>query len=618
MKRGRPRNRHMAYQPVAVEGIPKLRSWEREYQEFWKIQLDRCINGYKPHGHDWIPGRYYFYLNFIKFPTAFGGSTRKVMDFPFYRDIDHEYFCAVEDAKKAGKGLMVLKARRKGMSMNNVGGICIYEMTINKDVNIGVGCFLEDTVEEFRRKFENLYSEMPEYFVQNRISDNKDEILFGKKMPDGILKGSKNMMYFKHFYNNSGAFRGFSLDFLLFEEAGENMNLLNSFLVSEECFREGGYQFGTPIIFGTSNQINNGLKDLEELWHNHDKYNMDRLFISAEKAYYPFFDIRTGKSDIIGASEDILGKRKQKKALQDKRAYFTYLQEMPMKDTDCFLAGASGVFNLELIHDQLEFLLTNKREEGRVIRGKLEWDKNAEGDVLTHSVSWIPERHGKMKMLLPPLEENPYIDVGGVDPYVKDQSDTSDSLGSLHIFRGAVDHISEDELPVFEYVDRPKAGKEEFYENCAKIAVFYDCQLLVEDTDEEFFKWFKTNGFTRYLKRAPVVYKTLTSKASNQYGYNISGQGRKVKLIDTVNEYLNKCCHKIFYKELLKEFTIFGIKNTDRVMSFGMALIHSKDNSFLRLREIRKENNESISFPVFQKKKRGITGAKVTDIFDML
>ena len=616
--RGRKRHRHSAYQPIMVEGIPKMREWEREYQEFWKIQLDRCVNGYKPSGHAWIPGRYYFYLNFVKFPTAFGGSNRKVMDFPFYRDIDHEYFQKVEDCKENGKGLIVLKARRKGMSMNNVGGICLYELTIQKDVNMGVGCFLEDDVLEFRRKFENLYSELPPYMVQNRVSDNKDEISFGRKMPDGIIKGSRNTLYFKHFYQNSGAFRGTSLDFLLFEEAGENLNLISSFLVSEECFKEGSYQFGTPIVFGTSNQINNGLKDLEELWFNHDKYNLDQMFIGASKAYYPFFDIRTGQSDVPGATEDILNNRKKKKGLQDKRAYFTYLQEMPLQASDCFIAGASSIFNLELIHDQIEFLTMDKREKGKVMRGNLEWNANAEGDILMHRVKWVPDKFGKMKMLYPPLEENHYVDVGGVDPYYKDESATSDSLGSLHIYRGIYDNSQHEEIPVFEYVDRPKAGKEEFYEQCAKIAVFYDCQLLIEDTDEEFFKWFKHNGFAKYLKRSPVVYKSLNSRAANQYGYNMSGQGRKIKLVDTVNEYINKHCHKIYFMDLLKEFTIFGIKNTDRVMSFGLALIHSKDNSFLRLQEIRDENKEIMKFPVFTDKIKKLNNANLMNFYKRL
>src|SRR6476620_10037430 len=35
----------------------------REYTEYWEMQEQRCMNGYKV-GDLWISGRHYFYLNF--------------------------------------------------------------------------------------------------------------------------------------------------------------------------------------------------------------------------------------------------------------------------------------------------------------------------------------------------------------------------------------------------------------------------------------------------------------------------------------------------------------------------------------------------------------------------
>ena len=70
--------------------------------------------------------------------------------------------------------------------------------------------------------------------------------------------------------------------------------------------------------------------------------------------------------------------------------------------------------------------------------------------------------------------------------------------------------------------------------------------------------------------------------------------------------------------DLLKEFTIFGIKNTDRVMSFGLALIHSKDNSFLRLQEIRDENKEIMKFPVFTDKIKKLNNANLMNFYKRL
>ena len=245
----------------------------------------------------------------------------------------------------------------------------------------------------------------------------------------------------------------------------------------------------------------------------------------------------------------------------------------------------------------------------------MEWCRTAEGEIL-REVEWVPAPNGKMKMLYPPLDENNYVDVGGVDPYYKDESMTSDSFGSVHIYRGNHHEDTPMDLPVFEYVDRPKQGKEEFYENCIKIAIWYNCKLLVEDTDEEFFKWFLQHGFGRYLKEAPMVYKSVYSKAANRYGFNMAGQGRKVKLVDTVNDYIKTDCEKIYFLDLLKEFTIFGIKNTDRVMSFGLSLIHSKDNAFLKLKSIKEQNGAELrKFPIFRKTASGIY--KVKDLNEL-
>ena len=70
-----------------------------QYFAFWKEQRKRIINGYKPTGGSWIPGNYYFYLNFSKIHGLLPGAKRKSMISPLYRDQDHEYFMEVYWAK---------------------------------------------------------------------------------------------------------------------------------------------------------------------------------------------------------------------------------------------------------------------------------------------------------------------------------------------------------------------------------------------------------------------------------------------------------------------------------------------------------------------------------------
>ena len=55
------------YRPIANNGHPDLNPESVEYQEYWDREMDRCINGYKPKGMKKISGKYYFYLNYIKY-----------------------------------------------------------------------------------------------------------------------------------------------------------------------------------------------------------------------------------------------------------------------------------------------------------------------------------------------------------------------------------------------------------------------------------------------------------------------------------------------------------------------------------------------------------------------
>ncbi len=150
------------YSPIIfdkyLKDYRKLKNNTAEYFEFWKEQKNRIINGYKPNGGTWIPGNYYFYLNFTKIHGLEQNSNRKSMITPIYRAQDHEYFQEVHWAKygdgadnKGGYGLIVLKARRKGFSFMNA-NILLHEWTCYPHSENGLGAQREDYVQDFRKK----------------------------------------------------------------------------------------------------------------------------------------------------------------------------------------------------------------------------------------------------------------------------------------------------------------------------------------------------------------------------------------------------------------------------------------------------------------------------------
>ena len=94
----------------------------KSYYDYWDEEKERCLYGYTA-GDITITGFHYFYLNYCRMERAVeeeqpDGSTlnRRENSFPSFYDGDHEYFHAVDQARREDKHLAVLKARRKGFS----------------------------------------------------------------------------------------------------------------------------------------------------------------------------------------------------------------------------------------------------------------------------------------------------------------------------------------------------------------------------------------------------------------------------------------------------------------------------------------------------------------------
>ena len=98
-----------------------------EYNRFWDLEMERCLNGYTAPDGDWISGYNYFYLNYcpiivtkFKLVTLHNGEqiqrSYRVTEFPSFYDYDYYFFRLVQEAEDKGKHMCVLKSRRKGYS----------------------------------------------------------------------------------------------------------------------------------------------------------------------------------------------------------------------------------------------------------------------------------------------------------------------------------------------------------------------------------------------------------------------------------------------------------------------------------------------------------------------
>jgi hypothetical protein len=112
------------------------------YKEFWLREDHRCRNGLKLNDL-YIPGAYYFYLNYYPILAKDEKTGRKSRICPRFTDVDLEYFTIIERARKEQKGVILAKPRRTGFSFKN-SCLVTHEYNFYKEAKCVIGAYLSD------------------------------------------------------------------------------------------------------------------------------------------------------------------------------------------------------------------------------------------------------------------------------------------------------------------------------------------------------------------------------------------------------------------------------------------------------------------------------------------
>src|SRR3972149_7068582 len=111
------------------------------YYKFWEEEARRSVYGYNI-GRDWIPGYFYWYLNYSPIWIAVEDEENesenevnsverlleqaradRVQEFPNFWDGDYQYYHYLEESERAGEHASVLKTRARGYSFK-AGSMC--------------------------------------------------------------------------------------------------------------------------------------------------------------------------------------------------------------------------------------------------------------------------------------------------------------------------------------------------------------------------------------------------------------------------------------------------------------------------------------------------------------
>jgi hypothetical protein len=594
------------------------------YNEFWEEQVYRCENGYST-GGIYIPGRHYYYMNFQPIAGVTG-----VM-YPMYIEFDREFFSTVDWVKINYKtGIIILKARRKGLSEKVKGGVINYGSTFTEKYRAGVFAGIDFYVQGIKKKIIMGATECPDDMRMGIIKNNDKQLKFGYE--ERILgsytdSGALTEIQFETLFNNAVKMEGEYFNDVISEESGENPHLKMAFESIKPSLMFGAKMVGTFYIYGTAGNILSSSKDFIEMYNNHEDYDLVKMWVPGTRMYFPFVSMKKnepyydnvldreidpihnlrplieehgedallGCEDIEAGKENIAARYKKYEKLDDRKSLIELKKNYPLEEEDAITSGGSNNFDNELLFDRLNTIQMNPPPIGKYVLDFI-YDKGEDGDNVLRIPLEVSIRPAKIedpewKCVLirqHPLKSMRNADAMGVDSYNQDQTNTTRSLGGIAVMRDGrtlpsiVDGmaIHKGVYPVCIYQQRPPK-KELFFEIALKIAVYYKLYRDVMISAEHDFciDYFKKNNGRAYLSPRPRSFDSPDSEAKYDYGakFNVN-KGRIIGIIQSwVDDYAYLCDFELLLKELIAFDEINMGSDWDIVDAVGYCLMRIID-----------------------------------------
>lgn len=541
------------------------------HREYWEEQHRRCVEGYKV-GDLWIPGTFYFYLNFNKILRKDKVTGRKRMMFPLFTDVDLEYFNIIEKARKERKGVAILKARRQGFTYKSA-LLAVHEYNFYRDSRTVIGAYQSDLSSTAMGYIIDAFNHLDRHteWKKQRNPDTRDFVKARyMETKNGIAawRGYMSEIHVLTFKDNPFAAIGKTAGLFIFDEAGKFDGLINSYNISEPCWKDGDDYIGIPILQGTGGDMEGGTQDFYDMFYHPEKYNLLTFdntweesrtggtcgwFVPANRMLFGTLKDHNGKkildkngnpielvdnegnSNVEAATQSIVNLRKQKAKGHDLRALNDVTTQYPLTPAEAFLRTKSNNFPVAELNSRLAELETKEIYKNAEYVGELLLDQE------TGSYKW--KNNEKLKPLRKfPLRaeddktgaiiiyEQPYenadkvtphgIYLAGIDTFDHKESTTS-SLGSIVIYNKLTKRI------VAEYTGRPNDDNL-FYENCRRLLLYYNARALYENNLKGLFTYFEHKHSAYLLADQPRILKDILmdSRVERHKGMHVTKELR--------------------------------------------------------------------------------------------
>jgi len=573
-------------------------------------EYDRIKNGYWFFNNgnlEYITGYHYAFLTYM----VIDGEK------PLFTDAQRDFFYVWDAVEKDPScfGLCLTTPRRWGKGEVSI--IIAYLRTIlNQFSHCGIQSKNLDGAKDLYSKLVQRWQRMPAYLkpIDEGESNPKSALRFfepGKRSTKAQKKEYTTALnsWIDYAATVKTAYDGQKLKTYIFDEAAkaENVDVEECWNVVRFCLLNGSRIIGKALITttvedGDSFEASVQYKNIwdksnpnERLESNKTQSGLWRYFNPAYMGYYGEDDI-TGVSfiDEYGYSRQELAKDyilRNRQGLDD-RQLASEKRKLPLTVEEAFQTDSTQChFNSINLNEQLTYL---REYAPRGLVNRVTFYRSSNGDV-----TWRADPKGKFQMcwdfkdrkdanknivengLKKPSNTSSFAI--GVDPFASTIiTGEQGSNGVAYVYRKHDINDPEDSgLVVCRYADRPPL-KSIFHDQVILMCEYYGCKANYESDVEDYYEYFINKGYRNYVMWRPK--STIDPNRKNKkvkYGTPSKDPFALQKHFDTVYDYVELHCNKIYYEELILDLISYKhAKRTkyDDTVAFGMSLLAGTEN----------------------------------------
>lgn len=552
----------------------------KPYSDFWNEEYKRCQEGLTI-GKYRITGDHYFFLNYYRMFTVLEDSTAgsgRLENFPSFLSKQYEFFHYVEMAEKLGKDICILKARGIGLS-EIVASLAVRPYTTNRGYHVMLTCASETKLIPLKNKcwkqLDWLNMNTNGGFRHVRlVVNNNDTKRASIKTPDGIEYGWGSEIT-SVVADTSDKIRGDRLDRLIYEEAGSNKYLTESWIKGDALVALGGKHFGSRIALGTGGD-DIALNGLSNMFAKPEAYNI-----------LPFknYDTDDGKPELVSffipahkfaLTSEYLDKRGVTNYIEFKKFYIAQREKLTDKDflnecaEHCFTPREAlskhgdNIFDSVVISERMIQI----KVHGDYTKPKpmvLFWDNSVAG---VKKVRAVEHADSKLLIVEPPIldeQGQPFknLYIAGIDAIDmgKAESATDYDVSDFCVVIKKRQFGQNPPKYVAIYKDRPNNIREAF-EITMRLLVWYNCKALLEQTKFSIQTYFKEHNMGHLFMSRPKV--ALSGGIRNPKKQLMGLQATPAMIqhgLELIQNFLNDYWYTIDFEGMLDELLNYSYEN---------------------------------------------------------